>query len=229
MRTLCHTIYMAPPTTPGGIRVREIQRLEDGDRLAPLQGGWVLQCPLRAVVTDSKLPGYEIELEVEADEGQLVARQVVVRRGAGSAPVSGSTLRQLRVAEQIAHVLKAATELYDGDAPPIRPRVDSGPGWVTTRLAGSATEQERLRRAQTGRRASDQVMQEIVAAYREAQGDLLTSHHPTKAVAERLNYSKGHVSRVLSEARKAGLLGPARPGRPGEVISEKPKKRGARK
>ena len=58
------------------------------------------------------------------------------------------------------------------------------------------------------------VLPRIVEAYRDAIARGSTS--PTLDVATQLHYARGYVSRMLSEARREGLLGPARPGVAGE-------------
>jgi hypothetical protein len=65
-----------------------------------------------------------------------------------------------------------------------------------------------------------EVLPQVVAAYRQALANPSTRSHPTQAVADRMNYARGYVSRLLSEARKMDppLLGPARPGQAGEEI-----------
>lgn len=59
----------------------------------------------------------------------------------------------------------------------------------------------------------------VVDAYREACADPATMNAPTEAVAKRLNYARGHISRLLSEARKTDppMLGPAQRGKAGEM------------
>jgi hypothetical protein len=45
----------------------------------------------------------------------------------------------------------------------------------------------------------------VARCYREALADPELKRRPTAAVAERLNASRGHISRVLTAARRQGL------------------------
>lgn len=63
-------------------------------------------------------------------------------------------------------------------------------------------------------------LRRVVDLYREAVA--VGDWHPTKTVAEGLGYSRGHISRLLSQARREGLLGPAHRGVAGEFEPTKP-------
>jgi hypothetical protein len=59
-----------------------------------------------------------------------------------------------------------------------------------------------------------------VDAYRDA---LSNGHRAARQVAAaHLGYSSSSVGRLLVEARQKGLLGPADPGRAGEVVFKPP-------
>jgi hypothetical protein len=76
------------------------------------------------------------------------------------------------------------------------------------------------------RESRDTLLPKVVDAYREALADPNTRSAPTQAVADRLHFARGYVSRLLSEARRMNppLLGPASAGKPGEEPPKDSKK-----
>jgi hypothetical protein len=72
------------------------------------------------------------------------------------------------------------------------------------------------------RRPTADVLPKVAQIYRAAlaSDDEFEREAPTAAVAKRLNYSRGHASRLVSAARKQGLLGEARRGRSGEILTQ---------
>jgi hypothetical protein len=66
------------------------------------------------------------------------------------------------------------------------------------------------------------LLEQVAAEYRQAIKD--KHRDPRNVVAARLGYTPAHIGRLLVEARKATppLLGPASPGRAGEVPATKP-------
>lgn len=61
------------------------------------------------------------------------------------------------------------------------------------------------------RRSAQERLEEVAKVYRQA---FTAGQRPAKAVAERLNLPRGTASRLISDARKAGLLPPTSPGAP---------------
>jgi DNA-binding transcriptional regulator LsrR (DeoR family) len=57
-------------------------------------------------------------------------------------------------------------------------------------------------------------MAKVVIQYRNL---LPVTGHPKPAIAKSLGISASHVSALLAEARREGILGPAIPGRAGEL------------
>lgn len=216
---------MAPP--PGRRRISvEVKEALEGKRHQRLEGGWVLERPFRASVRDSALP-LDVVVDVEAVDGRLVASAMQLQRRRGAGSIDGTTLRAMPVEQYLAHVLREAMDFNPATGIPlVRPLVEATSSSVTTRLVGRTEDVERLLRGQGRRRAGREALEAVVAAYKAALADPKTHHRPTAAAAERLGYSHGHVSRVLTEARKAGLLGPARPGRPGERVQKVSRRKG---
>ena len=74
-----------------------------------------------------------------------------------------------------------------------------------------------LPRAEPGKRLPDELLEEVARVYRYALG---RGWPPTNAVKKALNVSRPTAGRYVVRARRAGLLGPARPGVAGEVEQE---------
>jgi hypothetical protein len=93
--------------------------------------------------------------------------------------------------------------------------VFSGPGWVSYGLPLLPGQLRAFEAAQRTRRTL--TPQQVAEAYREALGsrDPDVRRQPTEATAARLGYSRGHISRMLTQARRKGLpgLGDMRPPR----------------
>lgn len=73
------------------------------------------------------------------------------------------------------------------------------------------------------RRSNGEAVREAARLYQEALGSLdpAIARAPTKYVGKRLHYDRGHASRLITQARKNGLLAPAFKGRAGEHHSSK--------
>lgn len=149
----------------------------------------------------------KITVEVEIVDGQPECRSLKVESLHKGAPltITGATLRGI----PLASYLNASLE---GTGFPFSVSGEE-------RTAVSTTEMISKRK----RRPKSEVLPQVVDAYRRALVDKDPSIRaaPTQHVANELHYERGHISRILSEARKQGLLGPARPGRPGESLDRK--------
>ena len=77
-----------------------------------------------------------------------------------------------------------------------------------------------VHRERRGRGASR--VQIVANLYRNAVDD--GNRAPSKHVAEVLGYSRAHAARLVGQARKVGLLGPAQKGRAGEARPKEKKK-----
>ncbi|MFK4037619.1 hypothetical protein ACI2LC_17655 [Nonomuraea wenchangensis] len=78
-----------------------------------------------------------------------------------------------------------------------------------TREAIAQLAQRRPYRRATTQEESEDVLQRVVEAYRDAVARGVRA--PRAAVAERLAYHPGHVGRLLSIARERGMLPPTKP------------------
>lgn len=174
-----------------------------------LAGGLILMNRFRADIEDPAVP-YLITLVVAARAGWLACESVTITEKPEGPSVTAMALRSMTLSLYIQRVREELGE-YDG-------------GFLITKEASrtestvsfqppTEAEWDALDFAQ--RRRSAQLTTELVAAcYREALAspDPNQNGRPTAAVAERLNASRGHISRLLTQARREGLpgLGPSR-------------------
>jgi hypothetical protein len=157
-------------------------------------------------VDDPEFP-YEVVAVVEIEDGQPHCRELRLRAVDGGPPITGSALRSIPLASYLERTLELQWLPY---------RKQAGTDCVELATSRDVKEGRRTRRPK------DEVLPKVIEEYRRALADPdpAVRRAPTQAVADRLHYERGHVSRLLSEARKLGLLGSARRGRPGEVIME---------
>ncbi|GGF11333.1 hypothetical protein [Subtercola lobariae] len=153
----------------------------------------------RAKVT-TKFKGYDLEVIVRIEDRQPVCDLLSIKASRGGPSVTATTLREIPVASIIEQTLAGVFGYpfrFDGDE-----RVE-----VATQSLVNERASREPRRV---------LMPRVVAAYREALANEATRSKPIVAVAQRLNYQPGYISRLVSEARKEGLLGAASPGMAGE-------------
>ena len=195
----------------------------------PLDGGLVMDQDLAVRVDDPKQP-HVIELVIVPWEGRLEAGRVTVtRRNDASPPVDHKALRfplASYVAGAVAEYLRRPTS--DPDELMLTARIGRGRGGRPTFFhalghddqepAASGLSQMQGRRR--GKRATLVLAAEL---YLEALGDPLHRRAPTQYVADKAHWSRGHASRLLTEARRANLLGPARGTRGGELHPPTPR------
>lgn len=177
----------------------------------PLRGGLTLASRITADINDPAVP-YDIALTVAARDGWLVCESVTLSERPGGPAVTPMAVRSMtlsvyvqRIREVLGTVLGGGHVLKEGSR---------GEGYVSYDFPPLPTQWDAMDFAQ--RRRSSQLTTELVAAcYREALAspDPQQNRRPTAAVAERLNASRGHISRLLTQARREGQpgLGPSRP------------------
>jgi hypothetical protein len=178
--------------------------------------GVALPLRLEIHVDDSTLP-YLVDMDVAIEYGRALCHSLRATRRIDGEPVTNQQLRRIPVE---AIVLQA-----------MRDNVWAAPGGkveflVTSADADSVVDELRGRR----RRSSsdrEKLKREVVALYKELIPD---NPEPRAAISQAKFISPGYVGRLLSEARRDGLLGPAPVGRAGEVPSPKktPKRKGQR-
>jgi len=182
-----------------------VNPLEGGG--GPLDGGYELSSRMEAQVDDPAL-GYLVTLVVNAHEGRVVCESVTVHQRDNGPPVTGSSLRAVVVDGYVQLVIGAPAVVMK----PIERTEES----VTYRLLSGEELADVAGRG--ARRTADETLPAVVQVYRQAlmDADPRVRSSPTATVARRLNYSRGHAARLVSQARTRGLLGPARRGRAGE-------------
>jgi hypothetical protein len=189
----------------------------------PLLGGTTLRGAFVVEIDDEELP-YELVFLVDAFEGRLAPKSIAINQRQGfppdtpaGSPITATGLREVRVTAYMEVIRSRLPEL----------------GAITkgtrgTRLGRSVIvhqplapeEVQRHLEDQRRRRNPDDLIPEVVRRYRAALSDPSTARRATQVVAEEMAYSRGHISRLLTEARVRGLLGPRIRGLSGEEASD---------
>jgi hypothetical protein len=151
---------------------------------------------VRAVVG---FEGFTIKIVVTIRSRQPQCEVLTVESRGGQLPVTATTLRAIPVASIVEQVMLGVF------GSPFR-LVDGRPAPVSTQSAIEEREQRMPRRL---------LMPRVVDEYRSAVR--AQSRRPIQDVAELLGYQPKYISKLVNEARKDGLLGPARLGKSGEL------------
>lgn len=183
----------------------------------PLDGGLLLLQRFTADVDDRSLDCL-VTLTIRAYRRRLAVESVIVRpRDPGAPPVTGTVLRALTL------------DAYVQEA---RRVIEETPGLFLLASVSNTSEhavtwnlpsEEDLRSFETGqrrRRSTQELLPQVADVYRAALADRdpRVRAAPTEEVGLRLHFSRGHAARLVTAARKAGLLGPASRGRAGEHL-----------
>jgi hypothetical protein len=176
----------------------------------PLRGGLTLASRQTADITDPAVP-YDIALTVAAQDGWLACESVTIKKRSGGPAVTPMAVRSMTLSVYVQRIREELGKVLGGGM--VMKEIARGEGYVSHGFAVLHGQWVALDFAQ--RRRSSQLTTELVAAfYREALAspDPGQNRRPTAAVAERLNASRGHVSRLLTQARREGQpgLGPSR-------------------
>jgi hypothetical protein len=182
-----------------------------------LEGGLRLIGPIAYDIKDSEFP-HAVTMTVWVSEGRLSCESITVTQRTGGSPVTTDGLRAATIDAYLDEIRSGLLADRSAQRHVVAPAENPfGPKAIV-----SDQEWEEFDRAQRPRRPMDELLPRVADAYREALRSPYAevSKAPTAAVAKKLHYSRGHAARLVTEARKAGLLDPARPGRPGEVRTE---------
>lgn len=180
-----------------------------------LQGGLTLMNRFKAVISDPEVP-YEITMTVGARDGWLACESLTLAVKDGGPAVTGAALRGVTLALYMQRIRQELGEAGGGGI--INKLVDRTEAVVVFEPP-DVEELEGLDFAQIRRavKAAKITPEMAAGAYREAQAspDPSKNRRPTAAAAERLGISRGHASRLLTEARRKGIpgIGPTRPPR----------------
>ncbi len=155
-----------------------------------------------------------VKLSVAVDHGRFVCEQAVVTHRPGGSPITSASLRRLSIRKLMVDSVPMLN-LVEGDA--LEPFDDSGDPEsrrALTERQGRVLDRMSRRQGRPRSTNREALLHQVVDAYRTAVA--LDHNAPRKVAAAQLGYSSGYVGRLLVEARRKGLLGPADPGRAGE-------------
>jgi hypothetical protein len=179
-----------------------------------IDGGLELVSPFVARVDDPELP-FLVEFQVFAWKGRLAARDVRVwmRRGE---PVTSAELRRVKVGQYLAQIREEHRQLTG--RPLFGRRLPTDDPEVVAFEYEPRAESDAVAPMKRKRRRPSEALPVVAEAYRNAlvSPDPRIAASPTQYVAAQLRCTRGHASRLVSAARRAGYLGKALPGRPGE-------------
>jgi hypothetical protein len=180
-----------------------------GEGGGPLNGGLKLMNRFAAHITDPAVP-YQIRLIMAARDGWLECESAQMTALPGGAPVTAMAIRAMTLSLYVSRIRE---EMGSHGGSFLVGREVRRTEHAVTHSPASPDQWDALDYAQR-RRAATLTTELVAAAYREAliSPDPEQRRRPTAAVAERLHASRGHISRLLTAARREGLpgLGPAR-------------------
>ena len=114
---------------------------------------------------------------------------------------------------QLGRHLEEGALLASRPADEIPRKMKAWPSIEEARAARAAVVAHHHKRQRVRHRVTDDFLAEVADVYRQH----VSTGKPSKAVAEHFHYTQASARRVVREARLRGLLGPARPGRGGEL------------
>lgn len=187
-------------------------RPEEGG--GPLHGGLHLQNRFKAAIRDPAVP-YSIAMTLRARDGRLACEEISLQElETDSPPVTGVGLRSVVIDSYVTRVREALGEV--GGALLIAKREQGKHGVASGPVSPDTWEEfdGAQRRSQRPEKITTQV---VVDYYQDALAspDPELNRRPTQAVADRLGISRGHASKLLTQARREGLLGAAERGKAG--------------
>jgi hypothetical protein len=179
----------------------------------PLRGGLKLANRFDADIEDQAVP-YDIRLTIGARDGWLACEVVTIRERPRGPAVTSMAVRNVPLGAYVQRI-REELERYWGAGllwkETGRTETTVSHGWPADPGEWEAFDIGQLRRAA---RAVTVTTGMAAAAYREALAspDPGQNKRPTAAAADKLGVSRGHLSRLLSRARREGMegLGPQR-------------------
>lgn len=184
---------------------------EDGG--GPLRGGLVLMNRFTVDIDDPAVP-YDVEMTVCALDEMLACEYIGMTRREDGPAVTSTSVRLLAVDS---YLIRARQELerYVRSGALLLLKVVSQTPAATGYEPPDDAEVTTFREGQRRRERLTTI--QVAEAYQEAlrSDDPAKNRRPTEAAAEALGYSRGHISRMLTQARRDGMrgLGPMRPPR----------------
>ncbi|HMH92222.1 MAG TPA: hypothetical protein VK586_14195, partial [Streptosporangiaceae bacterium] len=148
-------------------------------------------------------------------DGALACESVTISEKPGGPPVTSLTLRSALISLYLQRIRDTLGSHHGGDLVVRETYRDDSAGRIN--YAGPMPDEWRDFDIAQVRKATRLTPELAAAAYREAlaSADPDVRQAPTAATAKKLGASRGHVSRLLTQARRDGIegLGPGRPAR----------------
>jgi hypothetical protein len=168
------------------------------DKYVGVGNGLVMPAVVRVTAYDSDVAP-DVEVDVIAENGRLVANEVRMRRGSNGLPITTESMRLIRVAELVKHAAGLVKVAGDEGENPSRALVLSRDDLDYVAEHGM----------------TDRTLRIVADVYRLA---LLTGNPPTKMVEEWLEQPRSTAGRWIAAARAKRYLGDSEgPGRAGEA------------
>jgi hypothetical protein len=175
--------------------------------------GAVVPGRIEAIATTDE---WSATIVVAIEDGTTVVDEVSLHRVPGGPPILAETLRSVRVASIARHAVEVAAMPARRENGRLRMSV-LGPDAETLDAEAVAAVLPPPRKRRPASEHQER-LEAVVKAYRTACSDPKVTA-PRRTVGRELGYSPGTIGKMLHEARAAGLLGAARPGRAGEIES----------
>ena len=180
----------------------------------PLRGGLTLMNRFEAVVTDPDVP-FEIAMRIGAHDGWLVCEAITVSEKDQGTPLSAAALRSLALSLYMQRIREELGAYLGGGL--VTKEIGRTENTVRYELPITPADWDDFAQVRRAVHASKITTQMAADAYLAALAspDPSQNQRPTAAAAEKLGASRGHISRLLSQARREGIqgLGPQRPPR----------------
>ena len=188
--------------------------LGHGTGHGPLEGGLRLTQGVTFDVDDPALD-FLVTMSVCAHQGRLACSQITISQRVGGPSVNGRGLRTVVVDAYVRLIRDWLSDPNGQGQLLLVAEVGRSDDAVFFEAPNIKVLAE-FSAAQRRRRPLSETLPLVADTYRGAlaKGDIA----PTEAVGRYFHYSRGHAARLVSEARKAGFLGPARRGAAGEVL-----------
>ncbi len=220
---------MARPPAPSQRAQVHILRPEPGGRWKPGEGGgplggglWLLR-RFTADVDDPDQP-YVVTLTVEAQQKRMVPVAMKLSTRHGGDVITSTSLRAVKVDACMAAIRKQLGAWGGGAvvARRVTGKRFTDPIYADSGIANLPFTEwhstgpgmwEELEDGHRRRRPPSDTLPVVAETYRAAldSADPWVAAAPTQYVADTLLYSRGHAARLVSQARKEGLLGEAAP------------------
>jgi hypothetical protein len=159
----------------------------------------------------------DVKISVTVEHGRFECEEAVVTRRQGGPSVTSASFRRLPIGKLMVDSVLMLEAVEGGGGVSLHPfddPADPDARRVLAERQGRVLDHLSRRPGRPRTNDREGLLRQVVNAYRAAVAE--EHRAPRKVTAARLGYSSGYVGRLLVEARKKGLLGPADSGRAGE-------------